>query len=336
MGRLPKAHQAGLPGANLLCWITMKSNAPGNPGQEIRWNLLWPIVLLLGIVLLAAVVARRSQPPPPAPAVSNEASAGTPVSNAASAPRHIAPSLQSRLTSPAPDEPATARLISIMLDSSAPLNARRQAARSLAKIGSEEAMAALKSALTSDTPPYVKAAIAEGLGQCPNPESSDLLRQLVNGRDETVARGAARGFASRGDADAVNTLGNLLFNDQTPLSVRTEAALALGDVELPSAQDYLTKAISQIHDDDVLESALDGLGRRPFSETETFFRNYLNSPDVPASAKVMAIESVRDADGDVAPFLANYLNDPIPEVRAAAKDALDFLDPNPPGTPQVK
>ena len=162
----------------------------------------------------------------------------------------------------------------------------------------------------------------------PIPKPRRLLHELVNGKDETLARGAARGFAARGDADAVNTLGTLLFNDQTPLSVRTEAALALGDVNLPTAQDLLTRAVAQIHDEDVLESALDGLGRRPFSETEGFFRNYLNSPDVPADAKVLAIEAVRDADGDnVEPFLSNYLNDANPEVRAAAKDAVDFLGP---------
>jgi HEAT repeat protein len=111
--------------------------------------------------------------------------------------------------------------------------------------------------------------------------------------------------------------------------VRTEAALVLGDVNLPTAQELLTRAVAQIHDDDVLESALDGLGRRPFEDTQDFFRNYLKSPNVPTDAKVLAIEAVRDADGDVTPFLSNYVNDANPEVRSAAKDALDFLEPTP-------
>ena len=111
---------------------------------------------------------------------------------------------------------------------------------------------------------------------------------------------------------------------------RTEAALALGDVDLPSAQDLLTRAITQIHDEDIRESVLDGMGRRPFSQTQDLFRNYLNSPDVPTDAKVLAIEAVRDADGDGIPqFLSNYVNDANPEVRTAAKDALDFLEPTP-------
>lgn len=225
-------------------------------------------------------------------------------------------------------EPETARLLAIMLDKSLSLQLRRQAARSLGKAGTDEAMTALKSALTNDNPPYLKAAIAEGLGESPNPEARDLLHQLVTGKDEITARGAARGLAARGDADAVETLGNLLFNEQTPLSVRTEAALALGDVDLPGAQDLLTRAISQIQDEDVQESVLDGLGRRPFSDTEEFFRNYLNSPKVSPDSKILAIEAITDADGDVAGFLRNYVNDPNPNVRAAATEAVSTLGTN--------
>jgi len=226
-------------------------------------------------------------------------------------------------------EPETDRLAALLLDRNTPLQVRRQSARSLAHIGTEQALATLKSGLTGDLPPYVKAAIAESLGQVSSPEATALLHELVNGKDETVARGAARGLASHGDADAANTLGTLLFNDQIPISIRTESALALGDVNLPTAQDYLTRAISQIHDDEVLESALDGMGRRPFSETEEFFRNYLNSPTVPTEAKVLAIEAVRDADGEIKTFLSNYANDANPDVRNAAKAALDFLKPIP-------
>lgn len=304
----------------------MKSNSSAKPSEGIRLKVLWPFALVLAVILMViAHFHSRSRTPSQSPTAETVATA---VSNVATAP-HRATSARQPHAAQSEAEPETERLISVMLNKSAALQLRRQAARSLGKIGTEEAMAALKSALTNENPPYVKAAIAEGLGECPNPESADLLHQLVNGKDETTARGAARGLATRGDADAVDTLGNLLFNDQTALSVRTEAALALGDVDLPTAQDLLTRAIGQIHDEDVLESAIDGLGRRPFSQTEDFFRYYLNSPDVPADAKVLAIEAVRDADGDVAPFLSNYLNDANPDIRAAAKSALDFIEPTP-------
>jgi HEAT repeat protein len=308
----------------------MKSNASGNDRVQIRPLLVWTAVLLL-IIIIAVLNRPPSQPAAQQP---TEAQTTNAVSNA-SVMKTISPSHPSTRPPQSETEPETARLISLMSDKSLTLQIRRQAARSLGKIGTDEAMAALKTALTNDSPPYLKAAIAEGLGASPNAEARDLLHELVNGKDQTTARAAARGLAARGDADAVDTLGNLLFNDQTPLSVRTEAALALGDVSLPSAQDQLTRAITQIQDDDVRESVLDGLGRRPFSNTEGFFRDYLNSTTVPPESKVLAIEAIRDAEGNVAPFLSNYLNDPNPDVRAAAKQALDFLSPNPtpaPGT----
>ena len=303
----------------------MKSNGSANSRDGVRMKVLGPIALLAVVILIALLFEHsRSRPPAKSP----EEAAG--VSNTAPRPPRNIAAIRSSLRSSQPEmEPETARLISIMLDKSAPQLLRRQAARSLGKIGTDEAMAALKSALTNDNPPFVKAAIAEGLGKSPNPEAPALLENLVNSPDQTTARGAARGLAARGDAQAVGTLGTVLFNDQTPLSVRTEAALALGDVNLSGAQDLLTRAISQIHDEDILESALDGLGRRPFSETQDFFRNYLNSPDVPPESKVLAIEAIQDAEGDVAPFLSGYLNDPNPDVRDAAKEALDFLNPKP-------
>jgi len=320
--------------ANLLTYGTMKSNVSGDSRKRIRTKVLLPVWLLLVAAIIAFVFARSR--PKAADKHSIEPANSAVGSNISSTPAptpNIFPSLHSAESARASEfesEPETARLRSIMLDDSLPLRQRREAARGLAKIGTDEAMAALKSALTNNTAPFVKAAIAEGLGQSPNAEAPELLHQLVTGKDQTVARGAARGFAARGDTDAVNTLGKLLFSDQTPLSVRTESALALGDVSSPSAQDLLTKAISQIQDDDVQESVIDGLARRPFSDTEEFFRNYLNSPDVPSASKVLAIESIRDADGDVEAFLSNYLNDANPEVRAAAKKALDFLDPDTP------
>ncbi len=229
----------------------------------------------------------------------------------------------------------TARLIAQLFDSSYSLQARRQAARLLARLGSAEAMLALKTALTNDSPAYLKVAIAEGLGECPAPEAEDMLHALASGKDETVARGAVRGLAVRGDVDAVDALGSLLFNEQTPMSVRTEAALGLGDINLANAEDTLTRATSQIQDPDVLESVLDGLGRRPFSDTQSFFSTYLNSPDVPAESKVLAIEAISDAEGNVAPFLLNYIDDSDPDVRAAALAALGTAESDDSIAPQI-
>ena len=295
--------------------------------ERIRVQVLWPGALLLALTIAVLVFSRSHSRPPVAQHM--ESPAPHDISNSSPRAARIAPIAEShRLSHASETEPETARLVSSMLDQTLSLRVRRQAARSLAKLGTDEAMAALRAALANNNPPSLKAAIAEGLGESPNPQARDLLHELVNGKDETTARGAARGLALQGDADAVNTLGNLLFNEQTPLSVRTEAALALGDVDLASAQDLLTQAINKIQDEDVRESVLDGLGRRPFADTEPFFRNYLDSPDVSPDSKVLAIEAITDADGDVGQFLTKYLNDPNSDVRAAAKSALDFLGPD--------
>src|SRR5215204_3030722 len=133
-----------------------------------------------------------------------------------------------------PKDTSIARLIAELNDATLPLKARRQAARSLARLNSDEAIAALKIALR-DGPAYLKAAVAEGLGASPHPEAREMLLELVNGQDETTARGALRGLALRADAEAVEVLSNVLFNGQKSDSVRTEAALALGDVDQPGA-----------------------------------------------------------------------------------------------------
>jgi HEAT repeat protein len=306
----------------------MKSSPSTSNREGIRLRVLAPLALLMALTLIAAVMIKSHSSQPAKAPVKDTAAAI--LSNTTSTQKASVSHPKPLTRAPHPEsDPETERLAALLFEKTTPFQVRMQSARALAELGSEPAMAALKSALTNDLPPSLKAAIAEDLGKCPHPEANELLHELVNGKEETVARGAARGLAARGDADAANTLGSLLFNDQTPLSVRTEAALDLGDVPLPAAQDLLTRAIAQIHDDDVLESALDGMGRRPFSDTETFFRNYLNSPDVPADAKVLAIEAVRDADGNVVPFLSNYLNDANPDVRAAAKAAVDFLKPAP-------
>jgi len=304
----------------------MKSNPPAHNREGIRLKVLWPLAALMMVVLIAAIFAKSSSGRKSEPVAQSPGAVVVSNATAAAHEKFVHPP-QPAQASQSNRESEIDGVAAILFDNNSSLQLRRQAARALASSGTEQALAALKSGLTNNLPAGVKAAIAESLGDISIPEATALLHELANGKDETIARGAERGLAARGDADAANTLGTLLFNNQTPLSVRTEAALALGDVNLPAAQDLLTRAINEIHDEDVLESALDGMGRRPFSDTEEFFRNYLNSPNVSAANKVLAIEAVQDADGNVAPFLSNYVNNPNAEVRAAAKDALEFLAP---------
>jgi HEAT repeat protein len=214
-------------------------------------------------------------------------------------------------------DPDTAKLVVELLDPSVPLKQRRERARALARLGTDQAMAALRAAL-QDGPPYLKAAIGEGLGESPHPESMPLMLDLVHDADQTAARGAIRGLAFRGDAGSAEALHNALFDERMPESVRSEAALALGDVNQPAALESLTEAATQWHDGPLAESALEGLGKRPFSETEDFFRSYLQTPGLSADAKVAAIEALANSSTEAAPFLLSLAGDSDPDVRAAA------------------
>jgi HEAT repeat protein len=178
-------------------------------------------------------------------------------------------------------------------------------------------MSVLRAAL-KDGPPYLKAGIGESLGESPSPQAMPTLLDLVHDSDQTAARGAIRGLATRGDVDSAAALGKVLLDDHTPESVRAEAAFALGEVHQPVALAALTQAATESQDDSLTESVLEGLGKRPFSETQVFFRDYLETPGLSAEAKVAAVEALANSSGDAAPFLLNLAGDPDPEVRAAA------------------
>ncbi len=221
---------------------------------------------------------------------------------------------------PAKGSPA-AQLLAQLLDEKAPLKTRRQAARALAKMNSGEALAAVKAALQSAAP-YVKAALAEGFGENSLPQARELLRSLVSDSDQTVARGAIRGLGARGDAEAVETLSSVLLNSAGPESVRTEAALALGGVPQPAALEALLRAAAELDDDAITENVLEGLGKRPFSETTNFFRDFLQSPKNSSESKVTAVEALGSAQGEVAPLLLQLAGDRDADIRAAAAWAL--------------
>jgi HEAT repeat protein len=215
----------------------------------------------------------------------------------------------------------TGQLVAQLLDAGLPLKTRRQAARALAKAGSEEGMQALKLAL-QDGPPQLKATIAEALGESPHADARATLIDLLNGKDETTARGALRGFALRGDADAAELLTDVLFNEHQTANLRMEAALSLGEVSDPQAMAALTRAAGQLKDETLLEGILEGLSKRPFAETQDFFQSYLESPNLSSDARRAALGSLANTSGDAASLLLKYAGDRDPEVRAAAAWAL--------------
>jgi HEAT repeat protein len=215
-----------------------------------------------------------------------------------------------------------AELIARLADPNLDLRIRCEAGRMLARLGSASALAAVKQALITGSP-SLRTAIAEGLGESPLPEARLLLTTLVSDADESVAQGAVRGWALAGGAEAAHVLTTLVYSDDRPESVRTAAALALGDlVNQPQAFAALTNAAWQLRDDALAPAVLEGLGRRPIGEIQEFFRQYLATPDLPGSLRSAAVEALGHAEGDSSPLLLEFLRDADPEVRASAAWAL--------------
>lgn len=304
----------------------MMTKAPTNPPlvpDGIRPGVLLALLLVVAAAVAVLILLREHKPFLLSAQLPRQSGGLGQTNVPADAPVQIpAPSLTPLHPAREVADLATTHLIEQLFDASLSLKVRSQAAHALATLGTDAALAALKSALAYNSPAYLKAVIAKELGNDPNPAARALLNDLINDKNEIIARGAVRGMALSGDSDAVNALGGLLLNEQVPLSIRAEAALALGDVQAPDALNTLMSAAAGIKDDDVLENVLDGLGKRPFSETEGFFSSYLSSPEVPADSKVEAIEALGDAPGDVAPFLLKYLGDQDTDLRAAAAWAL--------------
>jgi len=311
--------------AFLLSYAYMASKPP----FVFKWLLV--IALVAGFYALVSRYRETRQNVTPQPALAADRAADPRKSRPPSEPLSPKePAIQPQV----PADPAATALIAQLLDNSLPLKNRRQAARDLAKLNSDAAMAGLKQGLSSG-PPYLKAAMGEALGESKHPEARSTLLGMIAGDDETAARGAVRGLAERGDAEAAEDLSNVLFDKGRPESVRTEAALALGDVQQPAAVPALIRAITTSGDEAITEHALDGLGKHPFTETGDFFRQYLEAPDTPADAKVSALEALGNAPDEVAPFLLKYASDSDPDIRAAAAWALNSSENTTPIGPQL-
>ncbi len=220
-----------------------------------------------------------------------------------------------------------AELIVIILDENQPLAARRAAVWRLAESSRVESLAALKEVIGDSVFPVdLRAAAAEALGRSPVPGARDALIGLLKTDEsaDVVLRGAVRGLAAIGDADAVGLLGRLLQDAGVAESVRAEAADGLGTVESPLAGALLVAAFRRLptDDSDMAESILRGLAQRDFGETEPFFRALATDPAIPVAERVTAIEALGNADGYPGRFLLGVLKATEPEVRAAAAWAL--------------
>ena len=332
---------------------TETNKSGGGTRQGARPVVLIGVVAVAVLVVLAAVLLRK--PPTDsqkqASQQTQEVSVVTTATNPAWAtqttdapPAERAPAHPAMGTNVAgaagPAGPTTEKpqvpvkdLIKALKDASLPLLERKAAIQALAKLGTREAIDALKEALKGGSE-ELRAAIAEGLGDCGTEECTAMLLGLLNDGNEAVARAAVRGLAAQGTVKAAETLAKLLNDGQRSVDMRIEAALGLGTIEQPGVLETLQQAARTIGDEDIVTQVLNAIGGRDFSETQAFFQQYLGS--APSSdLRVAAIESLWQAKGDPTAFLAGYISDPDAEVRASAAWAMSATDATGNAGPQL-
>jgi len=151
-----------------------------------------------------------------------------------------------------------------------------------------------------------------------------------------AARGAVLGLRRRADDASADVLGQVLFDAGRSQSVRAAAALALADFNQDAALQTLIRAGTEIQDGTLMQNILTALGKRPFEQTQAFFRNYLETPNLSSELKVSALEALASNEGQPAPLLLKYAADPDSEVRDAALWALSTAETQTSFGPQLQ
>ena len=317
-----------------------KESKSGGEGQGARPLVVVAVMVLAAFVVLAAVqIVKRNSAAKAAHAAGDagehatatetaehpsgiEAGANAHAQSASNAPQPLVTT--GLMTSAASAQLSVQELIKALKDGSLPMGERKKAIEALAKLGTPEAIAALKDALTSGSED-LRAAVAEGLGNCASPECSAMLLGLLNDPNKAVIEAAIRGLSVLGTPEATAALAKLLNDPLRSSDLRTSAAAGLGNITGPGALQALSQAALTLGDEDIVTQVLDAIGGRDFNETKGFFQQYMGSA-VSSDLRVTAIESLAQAQGNPTEFLTGYLTDSDADVRASAAWAMSATD----------
>jgi HEAT repeat protein len=330
---------------------TQRDESAGGTRQSARPVVLIGILAVAALIVVAGVFLLKPKSSTP----SSEASRGTagtaatettsPAAHAAGAQQGGAESSHASLsggqaaatgtvanaTAGAPG--SVKDLIKALKDTSLPMSERKAAIQALAKLGTPEAIAALKEALTSGSD-ELRVAVAEGLGECTSPECAAMLLGLLKDPSEAIVQAAIRGLAQLGSPEAITALTQLLNDPLRSGDLRSEAASGLGNITGPGAMQALAQAALTLGDEDLVTQVLNAIGGRDISETKSFFQQYMGSA-VSSDLRVAAIESLAQAKGDPTAFLAGYISDSDAEVRASAAWTMSATDATGNASPQL-
>ncbi|MBW2424088.1 MAG: HEAT repeat domain-containing protein [Deltaproteobacteria bacterium] len=319
-----------------------------NPSRgQSRWGFLYAFV----VVGTAAIVLFLLLPDPPLSEDLSRASAredpGTALDVArwpsprAETPGALAESAPSRVAAAAAlgkalrrlgssHEPTLGEAIDIALDPHADLTSRVEAIRWLALREADEALEVLRHLLHAEAEPsFIKAQAAEALGRSPHPAAGDLLEDLLASHDDEIARGALRGLGERPEAPGLELLLDFATDETRSDRLRSSAAERLGEVDPVAAAALLEESLAfELEEDPIAASLLEGMARGTNASLDRDFRPILESPDVPKTLKLAALDALDEARSEAATGLlletARSADDP--GLRSAALASLDVAE----------
>lgn len=203
---------------------------------------------------------------------------------------------------------------------------RRKAAFALGLIGTEEAFRLLWSAFDG-APLELKTAILEATGQCRLAAAEAVLRDYAKGNEQSLTRAALRGLASLQPNSIIGDFAAIMDDPELPISLRSEAALCLGELDNPASTQVLLNALGKNvgagdEAETLAEFIMEALASRPEKQVRDAFAALLELPDIGPDFRATVLESMGQIEGDVSDLVLPHLGSGEQIVRAAAAWAL--------------
>jgi HEAT repeat protein len=219
----------------------------------------------------------------------------------------------------------------IALDPEASISARAGAIDWLARLGGPEALAVLER-IAAGTAEHgtLRGLAALAIGRFDDPEARAILERLafeletgIRPADPALLVSVLEALSMQGSKDARASLRVLALSDSS--EGRESAARALIETGDEEAVRWLRQAVEA--GELPVEVALDALAAAPWSETASFFRDYIGDETLPVELRIEALDALADADedADASAFVLDIAaSSPDAEIRAAAYDALSL------------
>lgn len=206
---------------------------------------------------------------------------------------------------------------------------RIRAAESLGKIGSAEAVAALRRAVLEDRCHGVQAAAAAALGKARGDAAREALFAALGIENPKARRAVVRALGEfRADEAVAARLASILERGDASYFVEAEAARSLGKTKSKAAFDPIVRALAkESHVDVIRQLAFAGLAELEDERGIAIAKEWAarGKPDAARAGAVLAIGKLGEGKSDARDFLVALLDDPSFRVKLAAVSALSEI-----------